>query len=398
MSLANAADTQLAIVKETVWGVTPSTPTFQKMRITSESLTAGITTVASAELRPDRNVPDLPVVAASAGGGLNFEFSYATFDELLASVLFGKWQGDTLTNGQSANMQSFTIEKRFDMGGGNYEFFRYAGMVPNTMTLNLGVDSIITGSFEFVGKREEADTNLIPGATYADATTNTVLNATRDFAMFSIAGDAQNYVQSMDITITNNLRAQRAVAHLEGIGVGVGQFTVTGSMNVYFKNRMIYDAFLKNESVSLSFIMGEQGEKQYKFTLPNIKFSEGSVEAGGNDEDLMCSMQYQALFSPTINGTIRIDREVGIVAPDVPATGVNLDVPTLALTVGNTGTLVPTVSPGNATDKTVSWSSSAPLIASVINGVVEGESAGTATITATTTSGGHTATCAVTVS
>lgn len=396
--LANAVDTQIAIVKETTWGVTPSNPAFQKMRITGESLTAGLTTVASQELRPDRNVTDLALVAASAAGGINFEMSYSTFDMLLEALLFGNWTGNVLTNGQSSNMKSFTIEKRFDVGDGNFEYFRYAGMVPNTMTINLAVDSIITGSFEFMGKSEEAGTSLIPGASYAEPTINPVLNATRDFASFSLGGLTDCYVMSMDMTISNNLRSQRAVAHLRGIGVGTGQFSVTGSMNVYFKSRALYDKFLKNEGLAFSFILGEEGGKQYKFTLPWIKFSEGTVQAGGLDSDLMCEMQYQALFSPAINGTLRIERGIGASAVDVPATGVTLDMKKLSLTGTNKATLIATVHPDNATDKSVTWASDHDEYATVENGVVAAVAPGTATITVTTTSGSHQDTCEVTVS
>jgi uncharacterized protein (TIGR02145 family) len=84
--------------------------------------------------------------------------------------------------------------------------------------------------------------------------------------------------------------------------------------------------------------------------------------------------------------------QVGAVA------GVALDKPTLALTVGGTDTLKATVAPDNATNKAVTWGSSAPTVATVSGGVVTAVAAGTATITVTTTDGGKTATCAVTVS
>ena len=395
--IASAVDTQLSIAKETEWGITPSNPVFKRTRITSESLTAGLTTVASQELRPDRNVSDLPLVAASASGGFNFEFSYSTFDDILAAVMFNDWVGNSVTNGKSEKQQSFTIEKRFDMKSGSYEYFRYAGMVPNTLSLTLGVDAIVTGSVEFMGKREEADTSPILGSTYINPTTNSVLNATRDFAMFSVGGDTQHFIQSIDMSISNNLRAQRAVAHLEGIGVGTGQFTVTGAMNVYFKTRALYDKYLKNESVALSFIMGEEGGKQYKFTLPKIKFSQGAINAEGIDGDLMCNMQYQALYDETIGGTLRIERAVGIPPAAVPATGIVLDMTSMNLSVGNSRTIVATVLPDSATNKGVTWSSDDPTVATVTNGVVTAVSVGDAVITATTASGANTATCDVEV-
>ena len=64
---------------------------------------------------------------------------------------------------------------------------------------------------------------------------------------------------------------------------------------------------------------------------------------------------------------------------------------------GESFSIIPTISPDNADDKTVTWSSSAPYVASVDEtGNVKAISKGTAVITATT-SNGLTASCTVTV-
>ena len=83
----------------------------------------------------------------------------------------------------------------------------------------------------------------------------------------------------------------------------------------------------------------------------------------------------------------------------VAVTGVTLNKATMALTAGEaTGTLVATVAPTDATNKSVTWSSSAPAMVTVsVNGVVTPLTVGTATITVTTVDGGLTATCVVTV-
>lgn len=68
------------------------------------------------------------------------------------------------------------------------------------------------------------------------------------------------------------------------------------------------------------------------------------------------------------------------------------------MTVGDSETLTATVTPSNATDKTVTWSSSKTTVATVSSsGVVTAKAVGTATITVTTNDGAKTATCAVTV-
>ena len=80
----------------------------------------------------------------------------------------------------------------------------------------------------------------------------------------------------------------------------------------------------------------------------------------------------------------------------VEVTGITLSATELSMTVGDSHTLTATVSPSNATDKTVSWQSSNSSIAEVSSsGVVKGIGAGSATITAT--AGGKSATCVVTV-
>lgn len=82
----------------------------------------------------------------------------------------------------------------------------------------------------------------------------------------------------------------------------------------------------------------------------------------------------------------------------IAATGVTLDKTTLALKVGTIGDLKATVAPTNATDKGVTWTSSAAAIVTVDgSGKVTAIKAGTATITVTTKSGSKTATCTVTV-
>ena len=81
----------------------------------------------------------------------------------------------------------------------------------------------------------------------------------------------------------------------------------------------------------------------------------------------------------------------------VPVTGVTLDKTELEMPVLGEETLTATVTPENATNKRVNWSSSDESVATVDRGVVEALSAGTTTITATTLDGRFTATCEVTV-
>ncbi len=100
----------------------------------------------------------------------------------------------------------------------------------------------------------------------------------------------------------------------------------------------------------------------------------------------------------TITGNAQITAKYKIetTAPThVAATSITGLQSTLTLTTGDTRTFSATVNPSNATYKTVSWVSSNPSVASVINGKVTAVGHGTATITAKTVE--VSATCTVTV-
>lgn len=89
--------------------------------------------------------------------------------------------------------------------------------------------------------------------------------------------------------------------------------------------------------------------------------------------------------------------EVTYSASTVSVTGVSLNKNSTTIEEGSTEQLTETVAPSNATDKSVTWSTSNSSVATVSNGLVTAVSPGSANITVTTTDGGYTATCAVTV-
>lgn len=83
--------------------------------------------------------------------------------------------------------------------------------------------------------------------------------------------------------------------------------------------------------------------------------------------------------------------------PNVNVTSISLDKKSIKLEPGEQDTLIATVLPDNATDKTIVWESSEPSTASIENGVVTAISPGTSTITAASADGEITASCLVTV-
>lgn len=134
--------------------------------------------------------------------------------------------------------------------------------------------------------------------------------------------------------------------------------------------------------------------KKIKITSDNIRNAPAGWSESGNTvtwsgNSTKVSFECQIYDISKIEFTIEV----------VPVTGItlnNTDVQTVDY--GKSIQLSATVSPDDASDKTVKWSSSDTSVATVdSNGKVTGRYMGTATITATTIDGNKTATCTVTV-
>ena len=99
----------------------------------------------------------------------------------------------------------------------------------------------------------------------------------------------------------------------------------------------------------------------------------------------------------TEDGSKTASCTVTVTTATVPVTGVTLDPTSLTLDVNQTAPLTATITPSDATNQNVTWTSDNPSVATVSGGVVTAVAPGEATITATTADGGFAATCTVTV-
>ena len=137
----------------------------------------------------------------------------------------------------------------------------------------------------------------------------------------------------------------------------------------------------------------EHGASVTLTATPNTGYKFMRWTEGGSQVSANATYTFTADKNRTL---VAVFEEEG--TPDVAVTGVSLSPTTKAMKVGEKFTLVPQISPSNATNQNVTWISSDATVATVSNGEVTAEGVGTATITVTTVDGNKTATCEVTVS
>ena len=190
-------------------------------------------------------------------------------------------------------------------------------------------------------------------------------------------------------------------------GATVSSFTVklkarasgqaTGStyrMSLYYKNGNSWTS-ISNTTCS-SDIANSSTASTYTIPVGNLSWS--TLTGYGSNFAIRIPIRRSSSRTAAYIYIYGAEIEVTYTAGDVHVTSVSVSPTTTSIEAGDTVQLTETVLPSNATDKSVSWSSNNTSVATVnSSGLVTGVSAGSATITVTTTDGGFTATCAVTV-
>ena len=152
----------------------------------------------------------------------------------------------------------------------------------------------------------------------------------------------------------------------------------------------------KTATLTVNWLNGtEPGDAKYRWTCSDtevVKLSDSGASA-----------TVTAIAEGTANITVTVawggkneTKTYTLTVKEISVTKITLNKNTLSLSKGMAETLTATVEPDDATDKTITWSSSDESVATVDeNGKVTAVGAGTATITAK--AGSKTATCVVTV-
>lgn len=308
MPAADYSTGRIAYIAEATYGVTPATPTFKTWRTTQiGSARTNKQTAISDEIRSDRNVPDLAMVSQGASGSYPIEMSYGAHDDWLEAALFGAWATNVLKNGVTP--KSFTLEETVQIAAGS-SFSRFPGMMVDQFDLSLSAGQKVTGSFGLKGQKEDLDTAIVTGATYTPAPTEPIMNATANVASLVVPNTTTTRIRTLSLSVKNNLRDRFYIGSLYSDQFGAGRCEVTGQIEAYFTEQSLYAAVLAHGGGALSFTLGSTTNKKYTFSLPKIIFGDGEKVAGGNSDDIIARIPFQAVLDSVSGCSIQVTRAV----------------------------------------------------------------------------------------
>jgi len=220
----------------------------------------------------------------------------------------------TAVNGASLT-RGFTLEYALtDIG----KFLPFQGNQVNKMTLDLQVGSIVTGSFDFIGRTHNggmvAATTFTGGPTASQAFE--VMNAVADVGMFMENGvnllTAGSFIKSVKLEVSNNMRGQKAVGVFGNAGVGQGELALSGTLEIFVSDATYYNKWFAGTNSSLAIGMADAAGNGYLIELDKISFKDGGLTLGGQSDDSMLSLPFQAFYNAATGRGIRITR--GVVA------------------------------------------------------------------------------------
>lgn len=209
---------------------------------------------------------------------------------------------------------------------------------------------------------------------YIEAGANVIINGG------NIAKETQN---RGSLTITGDAKPSAALTNYGKLvlncNMEAGKFVLVQNSETLIKGGTYKFTIEENERNGLKIEAG---------TFKDLRKNGGNTVWGETDINQYLASGARVSYDGTGN--------IKVWTVTMQVSGVALDKTSAELQVGKTLTLTATVTPDNATDKAVAWTSSNDAVATVdANGVVTAKAEGTATITAT--AGGKTATCTVTV-
>lgn len=297
MGVTSSNKTSLSYILESSEGVTPATPTFQKLPVKSNSLAGNITTAVSEAITGNRQIDDLVIVDSEVGGSVGYELSYSPYKPFLQALL---QNGDPVV----VNHADVDIDITDNADG--------------TFTIEDLNATFVSSGFEVGATIKIAGFSNAGNNRFAKVTALTETTITCDdggvVAITEAAGQSVTLDQN---TLTNGTAVAKSYSFLKNIQ------GITTPANMYYRgcqvSSMSFDfqtgAILQGEfelvglteEVTETPIAGQTYSEVSNYALMNSVSSVASVSLGG----LPATTKFQSV-NLSINNNINAAKQIGV--------------------------------------------------------------------------------------
>ncbi len=203
--------------------------------------------------------------------------------------------------------KSYTFLK-FIEGIDDPAYFYYAGCQISKMSFNFETGSILNGSFEVIGREEEATITAKAGQTLTDVASYALLNAVSSITSIDLEGlPADTEFSTLNLTIDNNINRAKAIGTLGAVDMASFTLNVTAEITMYFNDLTTYQFYLAADPFYLAFTLTDGDGNILIVTLPKCKFEKLDSPIEGKDNFLMLNGSLRALRDATTNCTVQFE-------------------------------------------------------------------------------------------
>lgn len=212
-------------------------------------------------------------------------------------------QGVSWTNGTT--LSSFKFEKIFeDLSA---IFAVEEGMSPNTLSMAMTSDQIVTCTMGFLGKKEISGVATIGDGSNIAAATTTSFNAINHVEAI-LENRATYGAIGFSMQMANNLRERLQIGTLGAVSIGLGSLDASGTLRSYFATQTHLDKYRNNTPSSLGLLFEDAAGNGYVIEFPRVKYSAGRAVNPGKSQDIIADLAWQAYMHPTLGYTARMVR------------------------------------------------------------------------------------------
>lgn len=267
------------------WSATPSAGDILEIRGSATAANNGYKVVVSATTTT--------VTVAETGT------TTAAAEDLVIDIL------SQVTNGTT--FASYTIQKEYEDLTNIFQLF--PGMVIEGLSLEAAIESLISLTFNWVGKGAVAPAPTTTFAARNGTTSNELFNGVDHIPLTGEgATHAAIELTSISMALTNNSRQLAVLGQLGAQDVGLGHVEVSGTLQMYFSDATIMDKYTGNTATELIIVFEDTLGNGYVIYMPQVKLTSGAGNAGSQDADVIGDFAFTAYRDATLGYTLRIAR------------------------------------------------------------------------------------------
>ena len=207
--------------------------------------------------------------------------------------------------------RSFTLVRHFaDIEASDKPYYIYRGCEINSMTLTIGANAKVTGTFTFIGQSQETVENLsaLGTPTFPQVSQTSILNSFT--GKLKESGVTIGVITEITLTLENGLEAKFVIGDKNTIQPSVGQSNLTGQITAFFENSTLVEKFLNETESSINFTLPDDSGNLQSFTIPRIKYTGGQPDTSGQGP-IIITLPFQALYDSDKSSNFIIERIAG---------------------------------------------------------------------------------------